>query len=198
MSLGGACKVAAAGLVLYLLACWALGPICLMLSPIPAAAMIAYPLLKRLTNLCHFGIGLCLALAPLGAFVATGETAAPNPEIILLALFAFCWISGADIVYGLLDVESDRTTGVRSIPVSLGPTRAQVVAGSVHLAGLAAIAVLWVMLGRSTLGGFAVALSAVAFAIGYVQRIPVRVRFFPIFAIAGVSGSLVPLLGVSQ
>jgi len=196
MSLRGAYKVAGGGLALYLLACWALGPICLMLSPVPAGALIAYSLLKRFTNLCHFGIGLCLALAPLGAYVAASGTASPNLEITLLALFAFCWISGADIVYGLMDIDSDRTTGVHSIPVSLGPARAQVVAACVHLAGLAAIAGLWVMLGLSTLGGLAVALSGIAFAVGYVQRIPVGSRFFPIFAIAGVSGSLVPLFGV--
>ena len=68
---------------------------------------------------------------------------------------------------------------------------------SVHLAGLAAIAGLWLMLGRQALGGPAVVLSAGAFGVGYIQRIPVGVRFFPVFAIAGVSGSLVPLLGAA-
>jgi len=197
MSLGGAFGVAAVGLGLYLLACWGLGPICLMLSPVPAVALIAYSLLKRFTNLCHFGIGLCLALAPLGAFVAASKSVAVNAEIILLALFAFCWISGADIVYGLMDIDSDKKTGVHSIPVSLGPLRAQLLAAGVHLTGLAAIAGLWLMLGGQALGTLAVVLSAGAFGVGYIQRIPVGVRFFPVFAIAGVSGSLVPLLGAT-
>jgi 4-hydroxybenzoate polyprenyltransferase len=62
--------VVAAGLGLYLLACAALGPVCLKLSPIPALVLISYSLLKRFTPLCHFGIGLSLALGPLGAHVA--------------------------------------------------------------------------------------------------------------------------------
>jgi 4-hydroxybenzoate polyprenyltransferase len=169
-----------------------------MLSPVPAVPLIAYSLLKRFTNLCHFGIGLCLALAPLGAFIAASGSLALNTEVILLALFAFCWISGADIVYALMDIDSDRKTGVHSIPASLGTGGAQVVAAVVHLAAIACLVSLWLALGGGAGPGAAVAVSALALGAGYLQRIPVGVRFFPIFAIAGVSGSLVPLMGAAQ
>jgi len=195
MSPGGAWAIAAAGLGVYLIACWALGPLCLMLSPTAAVPLGAYSLLKRFTNLCHFGIGLCLGLAPLGAFVAASNSLAVNHEVILLALFAFCWISGADIVYALMDIDSDRKTGVHSIPASLGAGGAQVIAAGVHVAAIGCLVALWLSLGGNILPCAAVAVSAAAFCTGYVQRIPVGVRFFPIFAIAGVSGSLVPLLG---
>ena len=198
ISLLVAYAIAAAGLGVYLVACWALGPLCLMLSPVPAVPLIAYSLLKRFTNLCHFGIGLCLALAPLGAFVAASGSVALDSEVILLALFAFCWISGADIVYALMDIDSDRKTGVHSIPASLGAGGAQLVAGCVHLAAIGCLVALWLALGGNVLPCAAVAVSAAAFCAGYVQRIPVAVRFFPIFAIAGVSGSLVPLLGAAR
>ncbi|MCP4378236.1 MAG: UbiA family prenyltransferase [bacterium] len=198
ISLPGAWAIAASGTGIYLVACWALGPLCLMLSPVPAVPLIAYSLLKRFTNLCHFGIGLCLGLAPLGAFVAASGELVLSGEVILLALFAFCWISGADIVYGIMDIDSDRKTGVHSIPASLGATGAQVISACVHAAAIGCLVALWLSLGAGMLPCVAMAVAAGALCAGYVQRIPVGVRFFPIFAIAGVAGSLVPLLGAIQ
>ena len=198
MSLAAACGVAGAGLGLYLLACWAISPICLALSPVPAVPLAVYALLKRFTPLCHFGIGLCLALAPLGAFVAASGGVAFSAEAILLAAFAFCWISGADIVYALQDLESDRLTGVHSIPVSLGAGLAQVVAAGVHVACIAALAAMWWRMGSGMLSGVAAGAATAMLAAGYVQRIPVAVRFFPIFTLAGVAGALTPLLGELQ
>jgi len=195
MSLAAACGVAAGAAALYLLACGLLGTTCLMLSPVPAVPLLVYSLLKRFTPLCHFGIGLCLALAPLGAFVAAADALPLQTEVLLLALFAFCWISGSDIIYALQDVESDRKTGVRSIPASLGPWRAQLVAAAVHAVAVAALVTLWLRVGGGILSGAALTASVVALGAGYVQRIPVGVRFFPIFTIAGVTGALVPLLG---
>ena len=195
MSLAAACGVAAGAAALYLLACGLLGTTCLMLSPVPAVPLLVYSLLKRFTPLCHFGIGLCLALAPLGAFVAAANDLPLQPEVLLLALFAFCWISGSDIIYALQDIESDRNTGVRSIPASLGPLRAQLVAAAVHAVAIAALLTLWLRVGGGALSGAAMAASIAALGAGYVQQIPVGVRFFPIFTIAGVTGALVPLLG---
>ncbi len=195
ISLAGAWSIAAGGLAAYLIACWLLGPLCLMLSAIPAVPLLAYSLLKRFTSLCHFGIGLCLGLAPLGAFVAASDSLAFSAEVILLALFAFFWISGADIVYALMDIESDRKTGVHSIPASLGSPGAQVVAAVVHVAAIGCLLGLWISLGGGLIAGVAAAVSILAFGTGYLQRIPISVRFFPIFAIAGVAGALVPLLG---
>ena len=195
MSLAAASGVAAAAAALYLLACGLLGTTCLMLSPVPAVPLLVYSLLKRFTPLCHFGIGLCLALAPLGAFVAAANDLPLQPEVLLLALFAFCWISGSDIIYALQDIESDRNTGVRSIPASLGPLRAQLVAAAVHAVAIAALLTLWLRVGGGALSGAAMAASIAALGAGYVQQIPVGVRFFPIFTIAGVTGALVPLLG---
>jgi len=195
MSPAGAWGVAAAGLVLYLLACAMLGPLCLMLSPVPAALLIGYSLLKRFTALCHFGIGLCLAAAPLGAFIAASGSLLLTVEILLLAAFTFCWISGFDIIYALQDIVSDRQTGVHSIPAALGGGAAQVVAAVVHAAAVAAAAWLWWRAGQTVLSAAALAVVAIGFAVAYCPRVPLRARFFPLSAVVGVAAAMVPLLG---
>jgi len=195
MSLAAACGVAGAGLGTYLLACAGLGRLCLILSPVPAVPLVTYSMLKRFTSLCHFGIGVCMSLAPLGAFVAASGSLAFGGEVLLLAVFAFCWISGFDIIYGLLDIESDRAIGVRSIPAALGGARAQVVAAAVHLVAAAAVVWLWRLVGGGVLSGAALLVAIVGFAAAYWPRLPVRVRFFPTSAIVGIAASMVPLLG---
>jgi 4-hydroxybenzoate polyprenyltransferase len=195
MTFAAGLAVAAAGLGLYLLACGLLGPPCLALSPVPAVPLITYSLLKRFTNLCHFGIGLCLALAPLGAYVVAAGTVSMSQSVLLLGLFTFCWMSGFDIIYALQDLDSDRQTGVRSLPVSLGPTGASAVAAGLHVVALAALALLW----RSTGGGWfscaAGGVAVAAFVLGNLPSIPAAKRFFPISAIASIAGSSVPLMG---
>ena len=188
-------SVAAGGFALYVGSCAALGPLCLMLSPVPAVVLGVYSLLKRFTSLCHFGIGLCLGMAPLAAFIAASGALEFSGEVILLAIFAFCWITGFDIIYALMDIDFDRQAGVHSIPAALGSVGAQVVAAGLHAVALAALVWLWVLIGRGMLSAVAVGAAAAAFAAAYCQSIPVHKRFFPISAIAGVAGSLVPLFG---
>jgi len=194
MTLAAGLGVAAAGLGLYLLACWLLGPLCLALSPVPAVPLITYSLLKRFTNLCHFGIGLCLALAPLGAYVAASGTAGMSQSVLLLGLFTFCWMSGFDIIYSLEDLASDRRTGVRSLPVSLGPAGASAVAAGVHVFALAALALLWRSTGGGWISGAGAGVAFAAFVLGNLPSIPAAKRFFPISAIASIAASSVPLL----
>ena len=195
LSLPAAYGVAGAGLALYLLACAGLGPICLILSPVPAVPLLTYSLLKRFTSLCHFGIGVCMAMAPLGAFVAASGGLAFRAEVLLLALFAFCWISGFDVIYALLDVESDRATGVRSLPVALGAARAQHVAAAVHLVAAAATTWLWWLVGGGLLPGIALLVTIGGFAAAAWRSLPVPVRFFPLSGVVGIAASMIPLLG---
>jgi 4-hydroxybenzoate polyprenyltransferase len=195
LTLAQAWGVAAAGLLVYGLACAALGPLCLRLSPLPAAVLIGYSLLKRFTPLCHFGIGLTLALGPLCAWVAAAGHLGADPAAALLAAFAFCWMSGFDIIYALQDLESDRRTGVRSLPAALGARGAQRVAALLHALATACAVALW----RTTGGGLAAALplaaAACAFAVAHNPRLPLPARFFPVSAVAGIAGSLIPILG---
>jgi len=183
-------SVAAAGIAIYFTGCALLGPTVLKFSLVPLVPLTLYSLLKRFTIFCHFGIGFCLALAPLGAFVAVSGGLAFTKEILLLTLFTFCWMSGGDIIYALMDIESDLQTGIHSIPVAFGASEAQWIAGALHLVAIAAL----LQLVNGILSAVAAAISIAAFVAAYIQRIPVYVRFFPILAIASIAGAMVVIL----
>jgi len=197
LSMAQGVAVAMLGLVFYFVGCGLLGSTVLKLSLVPLVPLSLYSLLKRFTPLCHYGIGICLAIAPLGAFVAVTNGIAFSPEVLLLSLFTFCWMSGFDIIYALLDIDFDRAHGIRSIPAALGMRSAQLVAAVTHLASFAALVLLWMSVG-GTLSFIALVVSAGAFGAAYLQSIPVHVRFFPISAIAGIAGALVVLLGAAS
>ena len=195
LSLVHAYCVAAAGLAVYLLSCAGLCRGCLYLSFVPLIPLLAYSLLKRFTSLCHFGVGICLAMAPLGAYVAASGSLDFNPEILLLSLFTFCWISGYDIIYSMQDIDSDILTGVHSIPVSMGSTGAQVLSAIVHAVGSGALIRLWFIMGAEIRPLIALLMALTALCVGYLQFLPLRARFFPASAVAGIAGAAIPLLG---
>ncbi len=194
MGLSTALGVALTGLAVYLGACVALGPWCVYLSPVPLVPLLGYSLLKRFTCLCHFGIGLCLALAPLGAFVAVAGHPRFSTEVLLFSGFVFFWLSGADMIYALMDIKSDRQNGIHSIPARLGASGAQWVAAGVHVCALVCMAALMfgIRAGRLSMAAFAV--TFLLFAMMYMPFVPVPKRFFPISTLAGIAGAITPLL----
>lgn len=194
ISLRMALTIAFAGLAVYLLACWALGGWCLILSPIPLVPLLGYSFLKRFTALCHFGIGLCLALAPLGAYVAAAGHPRLPPEAVLFSGFVFFWLSGADIVYALMDIDSDRRNRIHSLPARLGAQGALMVAAVVHLAAWAILVAVVLTVGGGTLAWMALGTSALFLMLMYVPAIPIPKRFFPISTIAGIAGALAPMV----
>ena len=194
MTLSTALLLAFAGLAIYLTACAGLGGWCLTLSPLPLIPLLGYSLLKRFTSLCHFGIGLCLALAPLGAFVAAAEHLHFTLAALLFSFFVFCWMSGSDIIYALLDLESDLKNGICSLPVRLGAVRAQQTAAAIHFSAVISLVLILLLTGGGTAAWIAVATGSAAFVLMYVPMIPVEVRFFPISTVAGIAGALVPML----
>ena len=186
--------VAATGLIVYLTACAALGPLCLKLSPIPALVLITYSMLKRFSNLCHYGIGVCLAFGPLGAYVAVSGSTAIDGATLMLALFTFCWISGFDIIYALQDLKVDREIGVHSLPAALGSTGAQWMAALTHLVAAAAAVQLWVLVGAGLASGLALVVTVATLTLAYYPKLPLHVRFFPVSAIAGIAGAMIAML----
>ncbi len=194
MSLNQALAVAISGLVVYLLACVLLGGWCLILAPVPLVALLGYSLLKRFTWLCHFGIGFSLAQAPIGAYIAASDSLALSVQVILFALFVLTWLSGADVIYALLDIDSDRRHRVYSIPARFGVARAQHIAAGCHVLSLILLAVLLRQSGAGILAWCGFAVTVIFFGLMYLPRIPVPVRFFPIATLAGVFGALAPLL----
>ena len=95
-----------------------LNPLCLKLSPIALGFLVLYSYCKRFTALAHIVLGICLAAAPIGAWVAlTGKIELPALVLGLIVLF---WVSAFDMLYALQDLEYDRSVGLHSIPVALG------------------------------------------------------------------------------
>jgi 4-hydroxybenzoate polyprenyltransferase len=194
INLRTAVAVALCGLTIYLVACWVLGGWCLILAPLPLVPLMGYSLLKRVTPLCHFGIGICLALAPLGAYVAAAGHPRFSLSVLLFSGFVFCWLSGADIIYALMDIESDRRHHIHSLPARLGSRGALRVAAGVHLLAWGILVVVVRTQGGGPVAVAALAVAAVFFVLMYVPAIPIPKRFFPISTLAGIAGALAPMV----
>ena len=95
-----------------------LNPLCLKLAPLAVFFLVLYSYCKRFTALAHVVLGVCLAAAPIGAWIAIRGSIDP-PALILGGIVLF-WVAGFDILYALQDLEFDRTAGLHSIPVALG------------------------------------------------------------------------------
>lgn len=108
--------------LLFVATTWLINPICFYLSPIALLVVLGYSYTKRFTALCHIVLGIGLALAPIGSYLAvTGEFA------WLPLLFSFTvlfWVSGFDIIYALQDEEFDVSQNLKSIPGYLGKKNA--------------------------------------------------------------------------
>jgi len=111
-----------ANALLFVTATWFINLLCFYLSPVALLIILGYSFTKRFTALSHFILGLGLALAPTGAYIAvTGEF---YWVPVILSFAVLCWVSGFDIIYALQDEEFDRTNKLRSVPVMLGRKRA--------------------------------------------------------------------------
>jgi 4-hydroxybenzoate polyprenyltransferase len=103
---------------LLLVAAWNLNPLCVKLLPLGILPLTAYSYMKRISWTCHLVLGVALAAAPVGAWIAvTGTVELPA---ILLGGAIMMWIAGFDIIYGSLDIDFDRANGLHSIPARFG------------------------------------------------------------------------------
>jgi 4-hydroxybenzoate polyprenyltransferase len=135
-----------------------LNPLCLVLSPVALLVIFGYSYTKRFTALSHVFLGLALALAPMGAWLAIrGRVEAPPVVLGLAVLF---WVAGFDTIYACQDEAFDRAEGLHSLPARLGTRRALVLARLFHVAALALLAGLYVLVPMHPL--YLVGVSAVA------------------------------------
>jgi 4-hydroxybenzoate polyprenyltransferase len=119
-----------------------LSPLCLALSPIALAIVYWYSLAKRYTSYTQLFLGLAMAIAPIGGWIAAGGWAlALEPWTLGLAIGL--WVGGFDILYACQDVEFDRGYGLRSIPTRFGVSRSIQISRWMHVGAVVAMAALW-------------------------------------------------------
>lgn len=137
-----------------------INPLCLVLSPIALGWTLAYSYTKRFTALCHLWLGIGLAIAPVGGYLAvSGEWSTPAWTLLVLAAGVAAWVAGFDTLYSLQDEEFDREQRLNSITVVLGARGAVTVARTLHVIAIVGFAAfgLGAELGAWYYGGVAVA-----------------------------------------
>jgi 4-hydroxybenzoate polyprenyltransferase len=112
----------------FLLAASAINRLTFLLAPVALALIFFYSLTKRFTSATHFFLGLALAIAPIGAWIA--QTGGIDVAPLVLATGVICWVAGFDLIYATQDYDFDRREGIRSLVVTIG------IASSLRLARL--------------------------------------------------------------
>src|SRR6266513_3462220 len=131
ISKSGAIVLLAASSGGFLLAAAAINRLTLILAPVALALIFSYSLTKRFTSATHFFLGLALAVAPIGAWIA--QTGHVDLAPIILAAGVICWVAGFDLIYATQDYDFDRREGIRSLVVKLGFARSLRLAQLLHL-----------------------------------------------------------------
>jgi 4-hydroxybenzoate polyprenyltransferase len=143
ISRGEAVLFVALSSAVFVYAAWRLNPICFALSPLALAIVFWYSLAKRFTTWTQLFLGLAMAVAPVGGWLAVGGRGGFEPW--LLAAGIGCWVGGFDVLYACQDLEFDRAHGLRSIPVRFGVPASLAISRGMHVIAVACFAGLaWV------------------------------------------------------
>jgi 4-hydroxybenzoate polyprenyltransferase len=121
----------------FFLAAAAINRLTFVLAPVALAVIFFYSLTKRFTSATHFFLGLALAIAPVGAWIA--QTGHVDLAPLVLGAGVICWVAGFDLIYATQDYDFDRREGIRSLVVKLGIARSLRLAQLLHLAMFAAL-----------------------------------------------------------
>jgi len=123
----------AGAVLVFVLAAWALNPLCFLLSPVALVWVLTYSLAKRFTWWPHLWLGMSLAIAPVGGYLAvTGQWSHPAWLLLAVSVAVATWVAGFDIFYALPDAGFDRNQGLKSAVVRLGEGRAIILAKLLH------------------------------------------------------------------
>jgi 4-hydroxybenzoate polyprenyltransferase len=196
MTLGEALGVLSAGLSLYFGSAYLLSFFCFVMSPIPLAVFLVYPTMKRFTPLAHFGVGLGLAMGPLGGWFAISPSFESMSTPLLLSLFTLLWVAGFDIIYATLDEEFDRKESLFSFPSRFGRERALRYSGYLHLAAFVVLVFLFLQSALSLVALPLLLLTGLLLFLEQKRAEDVELAFFKINAVAGFSVLAMVLVGV--
>jgi 4-hydroxybenzoate polyprenyltransferase len=131
MSTREAIAFVAVAAAIFVYAAWRLNPICLALSPVALAIVFWYSLAKRYTAWTQLFLGLAMAVAPVGGWLAVGGRGGLEPWLLALAIGA--WVGGFDVLYACQDLDFDRAHGLRSIPARFGVPAALMISRAMHV-----------------------------------------------------------------
>lgn len=124
----------------FVFAAWMLSPLCLLLSPVALAIVFWYSLAKRVTSYTQLFLGLAMAVAPVGGWLAAGGRGGWEPWLLGTAIGT--WVGGFDVLYACQDLEFDRAHGLRSIPVKFGVRRSLFISRAMHVITVLCLAAL--------------------------------------------------------
>ena len=137
-----------AGMIaLFVFSAYMLNRLAFMLSPVALAIILGYSYTKRFTDYSHFVLGLALAIAPVGAWIAINEEF--HPVAILLGAAVLFWTAGFDLIYACQDIEFDRRAGLHSLSKRLGPAKALALSATLHAL---MVAILFAVMAAAKLG----------------------------------------------
>jgi len=120
----------------FVFAAWRLNPICFALSPVALAIVFWYSLAKRVTTYTQLFLGLAMAVAPVGGWLAVGGRGGWEPWLLATAIGT--WVGGFDVLYACQDLEFDRAHGLRSIPVRFGVPASLLISRAMHVVTMVA------------------------------------------------------------
>jgi 4-hydroxybenzoate polyprenyltransferase len=156
--------------VVFVYAAARLSTLCFVLSPVALAIVFWYSLAKRYTAYTQLFLGLSMAVAPVGGWIAAGGRGGAEPWLLGLAIGL--WVGGFDILYACQDVEFDRSHGLRSIPTRFGIARSIALSRLMHVATIVCMALLWRVAGLPLL--YLAGVAFVAILLAYEQSLVSR------------------------
>src|SRR5438093_5719242 len=125
---------------IFVYAAWHLGLLCFALSPVALAIVFWYSLAKRYTTWTQLFLGLAMAVAPVGGWLAAGGRGGWAPWLLAAAIGT--WVGGFDVLYACQDLEFDRAHGLRSIPVRFGVAASLAISRAMHTIAIVFLAAL--------------------------------------------------------
>jgi 4-hydroxybenzoate polyprenyltransferase len=145
MSVREAGLFVAASSAAFVFCAWKLGPLCFALSPLALAIVFWYSIAKRVTWTTQLFLGLAMAVAPVGGWLAAGGGIALEPVLLAVAIGA--WVGGFDVLYACQDLDFDRAHGLRSIPVRFGVPASLLISRVLHVVTVCCLTALGVAAG---------------------------------------------------
>ena len=149
--------------VAFVVVCGQISTLCLALAPVALAIVFWYSLAKRFTWATQFFLGLAMAVAPVGGWIASGGGMSWQP--VLLGLAIGTWVGGFDVLYACQDLDFDRAHGLRSIPVRFGVATSIAISRALHVVTIASLVVLGIVAGLGAVyqGGVALVAALLVF-----------------------------------